>query len=188
MTVSGPIPDSGVGQGDVAQTDEGGGAQPAFDAFAREQRRALVAFAWTLTGDVGVAEDVAQDALHATWQAWERDGGLRHPEAWARQVVANRAADRVRRAGRERRALGLLGARPDPTVDLPTTDHEFWDAVRALPDRQAQAIALHYLEDRPVAEIAEILGCAPATVKVHLHRGRRALADALAPAPEEGPQ
>jgi RNA polymerase sigma-70 factor (ECF subfamily) len=92
----------------------------------------------------------------------------------------------VRRAGRERRALGLVSARPDPTVDLPSTDHEFWDAVRALPARQAQAIALHYLEDRPVAEIAEILGCAPATVKVHLHRGRRALADTLAPATEEG--
>jgi RNA polymerase sigma-70 factor, ECF subfamily len=183
MTVSGPIPESGVGQ-----ADSGGGPDRGFDAFAREQRRALVAFAWTLTGDVGVAEDVAQDALHATWKAWDRDGGLRQPEAWARQVVANRAVDRVRRAGRERRALGLVGARPDPAVDLPTTDHEFWDAVRALPERQAQAIALHYLEDRPVAEIAEILGCAPATVKVHLHRGRRALADALAPVSEEGPR
>jgi len=181
MTVSGPIPESGVGQ-----ADGGAGPDIAFDAFARGQRRALVAFAWTLTGDVGAAEDVAQDALHATWQAWDRGGGIRHPEAWARQVVANRAVDRVRRAGRERRALGLVGARPDPTVDLPTTDHEFWDAVRALPARQAQAIALHYLEDRPVAEIAEILGCAPATVKVHLHRGRRALAAALAPETEEG--
>jgi len=186
MTVSGPVPDSGVGQ---AERRTGlGSAEREFDSFAREQRRALVAFAWTLTGDVGVAEEVAQDALHATWQAWERDGGLRHPEAWARQVVANRAVDRVRRAGRERRALSVVGARPDPTVDLPTTDHEFWDAVRGLPGRQAQAIALHYLEDRPVAEIAEILGCSPATVKVHLHRGRRALAGALAPDSEEGPQ
>jgi RNA polymerase sigma-70 factor, ECF subfamily len=181
MTVSEPIPEGGVGE-----ADRGAGPGTAFDAFAREQRQALVAFAWTFTGDVGVAEDVAQDALHATWQAWHRDGGIHHPEAWARQVVANRAIDRARRAGRERRALGLVGARPDPNVDLPTTDHEFWDAVRALPARQAQAIALHYLEDRPVAEIAEILGCAPATVKVHLHRGRRALADALAPAAEEG--
>jgi RNA polymerase sigma-70 factor, ECF subfamily len=180
MTVSGPIPDRGI-----TEARSGAGPGAAFDAFARRQRQPLLAFAWTLTGDVGVAEEVAQDALHATWQAWGRDGGIRHPEAWARQVVANRAVDRVRRAGRERRALGLVGARPDPTVDLPTTDHEFWDAVRALPERQAQAIALHYLEDRPVAEIAEILGCAPATVKVHLHRGRRALADALTPT-EEG--
>jgi RNA polymerase sigma-70 factor (ECF subfamily) len=181
MIVSGPTPKRGVGE-----ADSGTGPDTAFDVFAREQRRALVALAWTLTGDVGVAEDVAQDALDATWQAWDRGGGIHHPEAWARQVVANRSVDRVRRAVRERRALDLVGARPDPAVELPTTDHEFWDAVRALPARQAQAIALHYLEDRPVAEIAQILGCAPATVKVHLHRGRRALAETLAPATEEG--
>jgi RNA polymerase sigma-70 factor (ECF subfamily) len=180
MTVSGPAPQPGAGEA-------GGGAGPsAFDAFARRQRRVLVAFAWTLTGDVGLAEDIAQDALHATWLAWDRDGGLDRPEAWARRVVANRASDRVRRAGRERRALGLVGARPDPAGELATTDHEFWDAVRALPARQAQAIALHYLEDRSVAEIAEILGCAAATVKVHLHRGRRALVERLAPVPQEG--
>jgi RNA polymerase sigma-70 factor (ECF subfamily) len=181
MIVSGPIPGRGVGEAGA-----GGGADIAFATFAREQRQALVALAWMLTGDVGVAEDVAQEALHATWQAWERGEGLHHPEAWARRVVANQASDRVRRAVRERRVLGVVGARPDPTVELPTTDHEFWDAVRALPERQAQAIALHYLDDRPVAEIAEILGCAPATVKVHLHRGRRALADALEPTTEEG--
>jgi RNA polymerase sigma-70 factor (ECF subfamily) len=51
--------------------------------------------------------------------------------------------------------------------------------VRALPKRQSQAIALHYLEDLPVAEIAEILECAESTVKVHLHKGRKRLADRL---------
>jgi RNA polymerase sigma-70 factor, ECF subfamily len=181
MIVSEPIPEGGIGE-----AESGAGPGIGFEAFARQQRRALVAFAWTLTGDVGVAEDVAQDALHATWQAWDRGDGIDHPAAWARRVVARRAIDRLRRAGRERRALDRVGARPDPTVELPTTDHEFWDAVRTLPERQAQAIALHYLEDRPVAEIAEILGCSPATVKVHLHRGRRTLADKLARTTEEG--
>jgi RNA polymerase sigma-70 factor (ECF subfamily) len=174
MTVSQPIPEEGVGEvGARTRPDS------AYVAFARQHRPSLVALAWTLTGDLGVAEEVAQDALHATWQAWDR-GDIHRPEAWARRVVANRSIDRIRRAGRERRALELVGAQPDPSVELPTTDHEFWDAVRALPARQAQVIALHYLEDRPVAEIAEILGCAVATVKVHLHRGRKALAQALA--------
>ena len=173
MTVLGPIPERGVGEADR-------GAEPdtSFAAFARRQRRSLVALAWTLTGDLGAAEEVAQDALHATWQAWDL-GSVDRPDSWARRVVANRAVDRVRRAGRERRALELLAAERDRVAELPTTDHEFWDAVRALPARQAQVIALHYLEDRSVAEIAEILGCAAATVKVHLHRGRRALADSL---------
>ncbi len=58
-------------------------------------------------------------------------------------------------------------------------DDEFWKAVRGLPKRQSQVIALHYLEELSVAEIAEILECAEGTVKVHLHKGRKRLADRL---------
>jgi outer membrane protein assembly factor BamB len=43
--------------------------------------------------------------------------------------------------------------------------------VRSLPRRQAQVVALHYLGDLPVAEIARVLGCAEGTVKAHLHFG-----------------
>ena len=52
-------------------------------------------------------------------------------------------------------------------------------AVRRLPTSQRAAIVLHYYEDRPVAEIASILGCAEATARVHLHRGRKRLAELL---------
>ena len=44
-----------------------------FEAFARRQRRPLVAFAWSLTGDLSVAEDLSQDALQAAWEAWDLD-------------------------------------------------------------------------------------------------------------------
>jgi len=154
-------------------------ADTTFDTFARRQRRPLVAFAWSLTGDLGVAEDLAQDALHAAWQAWDRVGTLDAPVAWVRRAVANRAAGHARRAGREHRALARLAGRPTPLVHLEPGDDQFWAAVRALPERQAQAVALHYLEDCSVAEIAAVLGCATGTVKVHLHRGRQALALAL---------
>jgi RNA polymerase sigma-70 factor (ECF subfamily) len=150
-----------------------------FDAFARRQRRPLVAFAWSLTGDLGAAEDLAQDALQAAWEAWATVGALDAPGAWVRRAVANRAAGHLRRAGREHRALARLAGRPALTVELEPADDQFWAAVRALPERQAQAVALFYLEDCPVAEIAAVLGCAPGTVKVHLHRGRRALAETL---------
>jgi RNA polymerase sigma-70 factor (ECF subfamily) len=63
--------------------------------------------------------------------------------------------------------------------ELSADDAEFWRAVRSLPRRQAQVIALHYLEDRPVAEIAQILGTAEGTVKRHLHDGRQTLARRL---------
>lgn len=63
---------------------------------------------------------------------------------------------------------------PDDDVD------RFWRAVRALPARQAQCIALRYLDDLGSASIARVLGCAESTVRVHLHRGRTALARTLA--------
>jgi RNA polymerase sigma-70 factor (ECF subfamily) len=157
----------------------GAAAAESFDAFARRQRRPLVAFAWTLTGDLGAAEDLAQDALQAAWQAWDKVGSLDSPGAWVRRAVANRGAGHARRAGREHRALARLAGRPARAVELEPADHQFWAAVRSLPERQAQAVALFYLEDCSVAEIAEVLGCAPGTVKVHLHRGRHALAEAL---------
>ena len=59
------------------------------------------------------------------------------------------------------------------------TDEAFCEAVRQLPTRQAQCVALHYLEDRSVADVAALLDIAEATVRVHLHQGRAALAAAL---------
>jgi RNA polymerase sigma-70 factor (ECF subfamily) len=63
--------------------------------------------------------------------------------------------------------------------DFAAGDPEFWVAIRTLPPRQAQVVALHYLEDRSVAEIAEILAVTHGTVKRHLHDGRRSLARRL---------
>jgi RNA polymerase sigma-70 factor (ECF subfamily) len=54
-----------------------------------------------------------------------------------------------------------------------------WAAVAQLPPQQRAAIALHYLEDRSVADIAEILECTPSTAKNHLHKGRTRLAQVL---------
>jgi RNA polymerase sigma-70 factor, ECF subfamily len=51
--------------------------------------------------------------------------------------------------------------------------------VRALPSRQAQAVALYYLEDRSIQQTAAVLGCAEGTVKAHLAKARRALAQRL---------
>jgi RNA polymerase sigma-70 factor (ECF subfamily) len=58
-------------------------------------------------------------------------------------------------------------------------DDDFWRAVRALPRRQAQCVALHYLEDRAVDDIAGVLGIAAPTVRVHLHTARSTLAERI---------
>ena len=174
---AGPPAGDGGGHAVVAET---------FDDFARRERRALTTYAWSLTGELGAAEDLVQEALEAAWRSWDRVAALDRPGAWARRVVGNRAVDRGRRAGRERQALGRLAGRATPAaVELEPEDDRFWAEVRRLPERQRQAVALHYLEDMPVGDIAEVIGCAAPTVRVHLHRGRRALAIALANPTEE---
>jgi RNA polymerase sigma factor (sigma-70 family) len=80
----------------------------------------------------------------------------------------------------EARALARLLLRQGPAVaELPEDDARVWRAVRALPRRQAQVIALYYVADLPVAEIADTLGLAEGTVKAQLHRDRQALAGRL---------
>jgi RNA polymerase sigma-70 factor (ECF subfamily) len=96
-----------------------------------------------------------------------------------RRVVSNRAVSGLRRRLAEARALTRFANRRELPVELPTDGEAFWTAVRRLPGRQAQVVALHYLEDRSVADIAAVLDISPDTVKVHLHRGRKALASAL---------
>lgn len=147
-----------------------------FDDFARDARPRLVALAYSLLGDRGAAEDSAQDALLAVHRRWDT---ISEPLAYARRTVANVSASNIRRLGRERRALARVAARPEPFAELDAPDAEFWRAVAALPDRQRQVIALHYVEDLPVVDIAALLEIAPGTVKSTLSDARRSLAATL---------
>lgn len=161
-----------VGSGPRLKSFEGA----SFEDFYVQEYRAVLAFARVLTGDRSRAEDLAHDAFTAALGRWSE---LRNPSAWIRRVVANQAKSAWRRRYAEQRALRRLESEILVGRDLPVATEEFWGAVRGLPSRQAEAIALFYLEDRPVAQIAQILGCAESTARVHLMRGRRALADHL---------
>lgn len=173
--------DAGYGsdddKADDATVDD---ATAAFAVFVRREQQPLVAFAWSLTGSFATAEEVVQEAMTEAWRSWDRVVGFDKPGAWARRVVISRCTDRRRRAGREERALVRLASRrPDDRVKPSQPDEELWAAIRELPERQSHAVALYYLEDLAVADIAEVLGCAQGTVKAHLHKGRLALAQAL---------
>jgi RNA polymerase sigma-70 factor (ECF subfamily) len=151
-----------------------------FDAFYAEHHRAVVGLAVTLSGNRWAAEELAQDAFAAAFQRWDRVAAYDNPGAWVRRVVANRAVSRFRRLGSETKALvRLAGQRAAVVPPLAAEDEAFWREVRKLPRQQAQVIALHYLEDRSVAEIADVLGVAEGTVKSSLHRGRQKLAERL---------
>ena len=155
-------------------------ALPAFDQLYRRDYRRLVALAYGLSGSRSAAEELAQEAFLAAHRRWDVIGGYDDPSAWLRRVVVNRSVSLLRRRISEGLALARLGARRELPAARPESDEVVWRAVRALPRRQAQVVALHYIDDRPVAAIAAILGCAEGTVKAHLHHARQSLSRTLA--------
>jgi RNA polymerase sigma factor (sigma-70 family) len=164
-----------VGMAMSSRRREAPAASLAFEVLYQQEYAAVVALAYALCGRSGPAEDLAQEAFLVAHQRWARVGGYERPGAFVRRVVVNMAISYGRRRASEARALSrLAGGRPDVTV-LEPADADFWHAVRRLGGRQAQVLALYYLEDRPADDIGEILGCSSATVRVHLHRGRQAL-------------
>jgi RNA polymerase sigma-70 factor (ECF subfamily) len=116
--------------------------------------------------------------LLAAFQRWDRLAGYDRPGAWLRRVVINRAVSARRRHQAERRALELYAGSVEVGRLDPRTE-EVWSEVRALPKRQAQVIALFYLEGMTYIEIGALLGCGEATVKTHLRRARETLAERL---------
>jgi RNA polymerase sigma-70 factor (ECF subfamily) len=165
-----------------AEPDERAGER--FEAFYVREYHGIVRLAYALSGSRLVAEDIAQDVFLRAYLDWPR---IRRPAAWVRKVTVRRAGRAARRRLLEARALARLLARRGPAVaELPAHDAEVWRAVRALPKGQAQVIALRYVVDASVAEIAETLGLAEGTVKAQLHRGRQALAARLGTGTPEG--
>ena len=151
-----------------------------FEIFYQREFRSVVGLAYALSGSSWAAEDLAQEAFIVAHRKWDRIGEYDSPGAWVRRVVANMAVSLHRKRVSEARAMARVALRRQETLPaLDPEDEEFWAEVRALPKRQAQAIALHYLEDRSIAEVADILDCSPSTAKVHLHKGRKRLAERL---------
>jgi RNA polymerase sigma factor (sigma-70 family) len=131
----------------------------------------MVRLAYLLTGSVSVAEDVVQDSFARLHQRWDR---VRKPSAYLRASVVNACRAFHRRAHRERaRFVDLVG--DDVSAETPMV----LDALAGLPYKQRAALVLRYWEDRPDAEIAEFLGCRPATVRSLVHRGLRALREVI---------
>ena len=148
------------------------------EEFTRLFRREYTSVVWSanvVLHDYARAEEVAQDAFVRLLENWRKVSRYDRPGAWVRRVA-------VRLATR-------IAKRQPPTVDLdeawpagaesPPFDLDLIAAIRRLPPQQRAAVALHYVEDLPVHEIAAVLGCRVSTASVHLHRARARLAELL---------
>lgn len=138
-------------------------------------------------GDWAEAEDVAQDAMMRLWKVapdWRM--GEAKVSTWLYRVTANLCTDRLRR----KRGVGLNEVDepldPSPSVTDQLQTRERMNALQAglqtLPERQRQAMILRHIEGLANPEIAEILEISTEAVESLTARGKRALAQALAPA------
>ncbi|WP_240771289.1 sigma-70 family RNA polymerase sigma factor [Nocardioides sp. GY 10113] len=157
--------------------DEGTGSAPdpirvCFDASYRR----LVGQLYGVCGDLSEAEEAVAEAFVRAVDRRRTFERLDNPEAWLRTVAVNVARSRHRR-----RELGnrLLRRTADTAADgrggLSDDRMALVAALRRLPAGQREALALHYLADLPVVEVAATLGVAEGTVKARLSRGRAAL-------------
>lgn len=147
------------------------------DVFDASYRK-LVVQLYAITSNFDEAEDVVQEAFVRAAASGRRFLRVENPEAWLRTTAIHVHRSRWRKLRNGKRARDRMVVPRDPAA---LEDHvAIISALRALPEAQRQVIALHYLADLPVHEIAEELGVPPGTVKSRLSRGRDALAALLA--------
>jgi RNA polymerase sigma-70 factor (ECF subfamily) len=119
-------------------------------------------------------DDVVQEALIRAWQRWSTyDESRGTPVAWLLGVLADRCRrHRIRRPAAMVELLDHGTAAQMPDVDLER-------AIEGLSRRQREAVDLHYFVGLDVATVAEVMGCAPGTVKATLHQARARLRETL---------
>lgn len=147
----------------------------AFVALVRAEHANLLRTVRALVGDPEAARDLVQEAFARTYQRWSTVRDYDAPGACARRIAIRLALRHNQRRWRR----PTVEATYEPSATHGPRDLDLQRALLALPGKQRLAVVLHYLEDRPVAEVATLIGCKEATAKVHLHRGRQRLAELL---------
>jgi RNA polymerase sigma-70 factor (ECF subfamily) len=125
-------------------------------------------------GNREVAADAVQDAFVRAHERWSRVSRYDDPAAWVRRVAINRTRDAFRRSERGRRMSLRLVRDSDPTLP-PDPPSGALEAIAALPRQQRIAMALYYVHELSVAEVAAAMELSEGAVKFHLHEGRSGL-------------
>jgi RNA polymerase sigma factor (sigma-70 family) len=136
---------------------------------------AVMRTVYLILHDLDRAEDVVQDAFVQLLKHWKKVSRYDRPGAWVRRVAIRLAMDSMQRE----RMRSLLERKVEPPRMPIPADVDVLRAIRDLSGMQRAAVVLFYFEDRPLAEVADMLGCTESTARVHLHRARKRLAEIL---------
>jgi RNA polymerase sigma-70 factor, ECF subfamily len=164
-------------------------AQGGFDALVKEHYAALLAAARRLTASPADAQDLVQDVAERALKAFDQLPAGSNVRGWLFTILNHAFIDRCRRKKLEN--VQPLTAEDAEVVSAPTAEEKGrWEsvsvdqvaqAVKQLPEDFRRVYAMHSLEGKSYAEIAQTLGVPKATVGTRLIRARRRLRDLLIP-------
>ena len=151
----------------------------AFDALFAAHFHTVVRTVTYVVNDRAVAEEITQDAFVKLLRHWSKVSAYERPDLWVRRV-ALRDAQRERRRGWKRPEVEASAAPPVSVAGPGDHRSDVLAAVATLAPKQRAIVVLFYFEDRPMDEIAEIVGCSTSTGWSQLHNARKRLALTLA--------
>jgi RNA polymerase sigma-70 factor (sigma-E family) len=146
-------------------------AEAEFTDFVRSRWPRLVRLAYGLSGDQGLAEDLAQTALVKAYASWPRVHRAGDPDAYVRRIVVNASRSMFRK---RRVAEQLSDTLPEPgQADLTGQRDQrsaLLAALMSLPPGQRAVVVLRYWMDMTESEVAATLGCSVGNVKSQASR------------------
>ncbi|HHB83432.1 MAG TPA: sigma-70 family RNA polymerase sigma factor [Devosia sp.] len=155
------------------------GDRAAFGALIEAQYDFVFATAFKWCGNREDAEDVTQDVCVKLARILKTYDGRAAFSTWLYRVVINAVHDlqrfRMRQAKQARDLKETAMAQIAPDQEQSALTSELWAAVRALPDRQRDAMLLVYGEEKTHAQVAEIMECRESTVSFHIHAAKKTL-------------
>ena len=150
---------------------------PPFEGFLATHRKPVFRFLSALVGPQE-AEDCWQETFLAALEAYPR---LRpgNSTAWIMTIARNKATDASRKRTRSPLPVETVPERAGEESALP--DHELWAAVRSLPAKQSEALALRYAGDLAYAEVAAVMGCSEDAARQSVRQGLKKLREVIKP-------
>ena len=152
-----------------------------FNRLVESYGRLVLNAALRITGSSDAAHDVHQEVFLAVWRIWDTFTEETNWPGYLYRSAVRKALDFVRQArmtvaGDLERHGPVSSMRPDTSFLASELSSRLAEALAGLSEKQAEAFILSRIEGLEYKDVAEMLGCSPATVRVHAHRALTHLA------------
>ncbi len=165
------------------------GNQAAFGRLVQRHQKKVLYLAYDLVGDYEQARDIVQDVFIRAFEHLDGFEERAKFSSWIYRITVNLAMDHHRRRGRRQQqsletAMREIDTDTSRYSETDSTDssvllserHEMLEAaIATLSEQQQTAVVLRYFHQKSGKEIAEIMGCSEATVRIHIFRALKTL-------------